>query len=328
MSWCCLLIISSSIWFNIANLLIGHNQIYDIGFFYDQFIAPLPDTFLEFTEKWRECFPDNYDTKVIALNTKLKLFRKTDLESLYKTCRKDATIKEEVKFEIDKDPNFAKYQGQIDYFNNEEASNCLHEAGFDSLMTGIVFACLTKHKELLLELKNISTQAGKGSQKNKERQMKKEAKRQAKMEKNKNKKKTQENNQDSEETKTETTNEEKPIEENEQKDTNLEQNEDKEENKIQTEEDQHKRKKNKSKKKQDNSQQEIIVEENKNQSSNGKIKIGMNGQDRNLVLLNFKGRYMVMYYILLILNNYLDTLISKNLLMELKKQWIWQMLFG
>jgi len=30
--------------------LIGHNSIYDIGFIYDQFIAPLPDTYLEFTK--------------------------------------------------------------------------------------------------------------------------------------------------------------------------------------------------------------------------------------------------------------------------------------
>ena len=34
--------------------LVGHNLIYDMGFFYDQFIAPLPDTFLDFTAAWRK----------------------------------------------------------------------------------------------------------------------------------------------------------------------------------------------------------------------------------------------------------------------------------
>jgi poly(A)-specific ribonuclease len=64
--------------------IVGHNLIYDMGFIYDQFIAPLPQTFLEFSEKWRECFPVTYDTKTIALLSNLKLFRRTDLESLYK----------------------------------------------------------------------------------------------------------------------------------------------------------------------------------------------------------------------------------------------------
>ena len=34
--------------------LVGHNFIYDVAFLYDQFIAPLPDTFLEFSQQWRD----------------------------------------------------------------------------------------------------------------------------------------------------------------------------------------------------------------------------------------------------------------------------------
>ena len=99
--------------------LIGHNFIYDVGFLYDQFIAPLPDTFLEFSEKWRECFPLMFDTKTIALKSELKLFRRTDLESLYLICRKDETLLSELKYHIDQDIRFSKYHNSEDYFKGK-----------------------------------------------------------------------------------------------------------------------------------------------------------------------------------------------------------------
>ena len=45
--------------------LIGHNPMYDIAFLYEQFIEPLPDSFIEFCCKWKENFPVIYDTKVL-----------------------------------------------------------------------------------------------------------------------------------------------------------------------------------------------------------------------------------------------------------------------
>ena len=45
--------------------LVAHNCLYDIIYFYRQFIAPLPDTLKEFKEKWRTEFPETYDTKHI-----------------------------------------------------------------------------------------------------------------------------------------------------------------------------------------------------------------------------------------------------------------------
>ena len=46
--------------------IIGHNMIYDIIYLYNQFIDILPDTYLEFIEKWHNLFPSVYDNKVFA----------------------------------------------------------------------------------------------------------------------------------------------------------------------------------------------------------------------------------------------------------------------
>ena len=133
--------------------LIGHNLIYDIGFFYDQFIAPLPKTFMDFASEWRKCFPATYDTKVIALNSNLKLFRRTDLESLYKICSKDETLQKEIKCKM----------------ANEELGEKCHDAGFDAYMTGIIYMVMTKHKELIIDIKESSAGKGKNKKKNKKK---------------------------------------------------------------------------------------------------------------------------------------------------------------
>jgi poly(A)-specific ribonuclease len=46
--------------------IIGHNMIYDIAFFYHQFIAPLPKTYEEFSKSVHEKFPIFYDTKALS----------------------------------------------------------------------------------------------------------------------------------------------------------------------------------------------------------------------------------------------------------------------
>lgn len=137
--------------------LIGHNLIYDMGFFYDQFVAPLPETFLEYTQKWRECFPATYDTKVIALQSNLKLFRRTDLESLYKTCSKDEVLQQEISYRM----------------ADAELGEKFHDAGFDAYMTGIVFMVMTKHKENVLAIKQSSSGKSKGKNKKKNKKNKK-----------------------------------------------------------------------------------------------------------------------------------------------------------
>jgi poly(A)-specific ribonuclease len=131
--------------------LVGHNLIYDVGFLYDQFIAPLPDTFLKFSECWREWFPVTYDTKSIAIRSELKVFRRTDLESLYRMWSKDETLKKQIKIEM----------------GHEGLEEKAHDAGFDAYMTGIAFMSMTKHKELVQNIKvNTSHKNKKKSKKN------------------------------------------------------------------------------------------------------------------------------------------------------------------
>ena len=46
--------------------IIGHNMMYDICYFYRQFIGDLPKTWPEFREEWHKYFPLTYDTKVMS----------------------------------------------------------------------------------------------------------------------------------------------------------------------------------------------------------------------------------------------------------------------
>jgi poly(A)-specific ribonuclease len=57
--------------------IIGHNCMYDWLYLYNQFIGQLPETYVEFAQKWNSCFPKTYDTKVLAFNS--KHFFKTSL---------------------------------------------------------------------------------------------------------------------------------------------------------------------------------------------------------------------------------------------------------
>ena len=109
------------------------------------------------------------------MKSDLKLFRRTDLESLYKICRIDDALLKEIDYCIDPNPLFEKYHNQEDFFKAKSESNCLHEAGFDAFMTGVAFMCMTKHKELIETLKkNTSHKNKNNSKKNKKQKPKKE----------------------------------------------------------------------------------------------------------------------------------------------------------
>jgi len=48
--------------------LVGHNIIFDIGYIFEHFIAPLPDTYKEYVEKLHYYnFNNLYDTKQMCL---------------------------------------------------------------------------------------------------------------------------------------------------------------------------------------------------------------------------------------------------------------------
>lgn len=123
--------------------LVAHNCLYDIIYFYRQFIAPLPDTLKEFKEKWRTEFPETYDTKHIWLNRAFSSrFSTTALQTVYKTCMESPKFRGMVKI---------KFQEGFDRYKNE--TKC-HEAAYDAHMTACAFANLWKSQEVQAEFVN------------------------------------------------------------------------------------------------------------------------------------------------------------------------------
>ncbi|KAL4476151.1 hypothetical protein ABPG74_009884 [Tetrahymena malaccensis] len=111
--------------------IIGHYMGYDLFYFYDHFIDSLPNNFIEFVEKVNKYFPYIIDTKVLArkLQNKCKKLP-LHLEGLYRAVAKDEKcLKKHHNTILTDDPQFSKYskEGQ------------LHEAGFDSYITGASF---------------------------------------------------------------------------------------------------------------------------------------------------------------------------------------------
>ncbi|CAI2361918.1 unnamed protein product [Moneuplotes crassus] len=158
--------------------LVGHNCIYDICFMYDQFIAPLPDTFLDFSREWRKCFPEMYDTKYITHSYQGKIFFTTHLGSLYKKCRKDKSLRNMVKFSLDDAPIYNKYQEESQALLSAMNISHAHEAAFDAFMAGTVFLVTGKYREIgkAMELQKEARKAArkqlKSNGKPKKREMK------------------------------------------------------------------------------------------------------------------------------------------------------------
>ncbi|KAJ5120704.1 uncharacterized protein N7515_010092 [Penicillium bovifimosum] len=104
-------------------VLIGHNMFCDLLFFYRSFIGPLPDTLAEFQTVIHELFPVLADTKYLATHDCGSLNPNSSLEELNTRL----AGMENPKIEID--PRFSKYHFQ----------KSAHEAGYDSLLTAMVF---------------------------------------------------------------------------------------------------------------------------------------------------------------------------------------------
>ena len=131
--------------------IIGHNIYYDMMFLYDKLIGDLPDDFYTFKKKIHEYFPYIYDTKYIStiLTKKYKKcnIEKTNLDNVYKTVIKN------------------KYDTYIDFFPDAPNGFCLyndmerdklHDAGYDSIITGRSFILLNKALENSFEITDIS----------------------------------------------------------------------------------------------------------------------------------------------------------------------------
>lgn len=119
--------------------IVGHSFIYDVTFFYHQFIDELPDNYPEFAAKWSAIFPETYDTKVLTMEA-FETKGKTDLNHMYYKCTHDKKISNSLVFDFDaeSDPAFGMYKQ-----GGQE-----HDAGYDAYMTGHIFGCLSKWIEV------------------------------------------------------------------------------------------------------------------------------------------------------------------------------------
>ena len=131
--------------------IIGHNIYYDMMFLYDKLIGDLPDNFYTFKQKIHEYFPKIYDTKYIStvLTKKYKKcnIEKTNLDNVYKTIIKDK-FDTYVDFFPDAPNGFCLY--------NDMERDKLHDAGYDSIITGRSFILLNKALENKFEIINVS----------------------------------------------------------------------------------------------------------------------------------------------------------------------------
>ena len=113
--------------------LIGHNIYFDLLFIYDKFLSNLPQDFYTFKSSLHKYFPIIYDTKTISSNDQ-NFENKTNLEILYKTIQKK------------KYDTYVKFEPDVENgFNNE--LNDLHNAGYDSKITGECFVLMNKAME-------------------------------------------------------------------------------------------------------------------------------------------------------------------------------------
>ena len=88
--------------------LIGHNPMYDILYFYNQFVDVLPNTYLEFIRAWNIIFSKTYDSKVVAYHNK-NIFTKSVLSDIFQKTETDEKIKDNMKFKFDEKNNLTKY---------------------------------------------------------------------------------------------------------------------------------------------------------------------------------------------------------------------------
>jgi len=124
---------------NTKKPLIGHNCMYDWLYCYNQFVAKLPETYTEFVHEWHSKFPNTFDNKVLAFNS--KVFFKTGLGDLYEKVTNDDRYSKNLRFKFDLKNECSNYDGtgMLSHY---------HEAAYDAHMTGVVFGHILKLKEM------------------------------------------------------------------------------------------------------------------------------------------------------------------------------------
>jgi hypothetical protein len=123
-------------------------------FLYDKLIGDLPLDFYSFKKQVHEYFPIIYDTKYISTMLTQQYKRcnieKTDLNNVYKTILKDR-FDIYVDFFPDAPNGFCLY--------NDMERDKLHDAGYDSIITGRCFILLNKALENGFEITNVNKQS-------------------------------------------------------------------------------------------------------------------------------------------------------------------------
>ena len=129
--------------------IIGHNIYFDSIFIYDKLIGDLPDDFYSFKSEIHKYFPIIYDTKSISVL--MKKYEKSGLDSLHRTIIKNK-YNSYVSFVEDIENGFNMYK------NNEK----LHDAGYDSKITGECFILMNKALEnnYIIDKKNCKNNDG------------------------------------------------------------------------------------------------------------------------------------------------------------------------
>jgi len=115
--------------------LIGHNASIDLCLLYHNFIDQLPNSFLEFAHKIHHLFPKILDSKLAAnfFREKYNLQKKmqNNLEHLFKECYiNDKGLKP-----------FNNVYLNFDFLNIFRTQG-LHDAGYDSVITGTCCICM------------------------------------------------------------------------------------------------------------------------------------------------------------------------------------------
>jgi hypothetical protein len=128
--------------------LVGHNPMYDWLYVYNQFVAPLPNSYTDFIREWNSKFPTTFDSKVLAF--KSMAFYRTSLGDVFDKCTNDDKFKKMLKFQFDLKGGCVNYDGTA-------MLSHYHEAAYDAHMTGVSFAQIMK----LLQMNKIMKPAGK-----------------------------------------------------------------------------------------------------------------------------------------------------------------------
>lgn len=126
-------------------LIVGHNMLYDIIFLYRQCFDDMPEDYNEFKKIINRTFPNIIDTKFVAHSDNFKLeLSSTILNDIYLELQQKKIVSHN-------DFGFETLEHSYDMNTSK-----LHDAGYDSFITGICILGYLKHLNVTID-ENFST---------------------------------------------------------------------------------------------------------------------------------------------------------------------------